>query len=1104
MNTLVPFFTKTIPDFFMNTLVPAIMGGLQAIWNFLSGVANFIWQGLQTIADLIWKAATGFSTFMLNLIINAFSSLGKLIMDAFKTFTDVVTAIIRVPYEGIQTLTAEVAKAFLTPFITGHIKAMGISSPEFFSKELVETQTYDMFFFAGGAFLIPLLGQLPLRFLSWIGRAIGRWLYGQSFPIEIDLSPFGIGVKTKFDLAKALGASLSTSAEEVVKYSEEIGRGLVYGLSIWITRPVAYLANFLFRNIVPIRLPREDLIVEYTRRALPRDDIDDIIKVSKFYLAVQGYADWMVDMFFLSPDQYNIKVTDRFGQERKVPLALVYQLPTPSDVATMMVRDVFASFEDFQELYHARGMHPDIGALYYFLRFRYPPPERLWQFTTRGISGLLWATLPDTEKTAIQAEAKPLGAYMPTAPADLNFQADKLMSAFKTYMKWHDYARFAWVKDFASDNLIYVDTLADIPTKIDQRWLVKWGIYEFLSAKKITYQSPIWDFNVKAIEATATSNITLDLTNFCRTLQATGLHPDWVPVTAVAETMNVLSEERTLLRTGVISLFKEGFLETDAIETFLAGAITASFQVAYFDMDTLQWTTGWLNIPVMFLPPERKLIELRAMMDRALDILRDIQKDAFTAYQEYIIWDKNEFESSLSKIIDKINTIYAQDYKTITGTNLPDSLKLTYVKAYYDSYLEALKIWREVFTVRRIRMWTQRWLGWVMYRVAYGQVSPEDIDKLVDVIKEKAKLTDTEADFIEQVANIMYGIAKKTTVAEYLPTPQTMATLSEYMTLDTKLVQQVLAERGLDETWQKIWLTYITVKPIKADAKALLSTYVRALRREAIDKKTLDDFIKTLPNYGFTDKEITLIVNSIDLEEQILESREYIPTPASLATIVEIVPEAREFFDDVVKARRIPKQWQEVWAKYIDYKPIIGEVNKMLSRVESLYEYFAIDEATYQKVLDSVKYLGWTDQEIEFMLYTSRYVRWLRAYRELIGDIDRMVTISNYSPKAEEYALGNLYKMIDAMPIDDATKQTLKAMWEDYIRNRHVKDEVITYVRDLVNLYVYGQLSYTDLDKELTWLEQWGLSKYEHQFWLMIAEARKARKLGIPVAFTPE
>jgi hypothetical protein len=265
--------------------------------------------------------------------------------------------------------------------------------------------------------------------------------------------------------------------------------------------------------------------------------------------------------------------------------------------------------------------------------------------------------------------------------------------------------------------------------------------------------------------------------------------------------------------------------------------------------------------------------------------------------------------------------------------------------------------------------------------------------------------------------------------------------------------------------------------------------------------KKVKDYAKII-NFGDTEFAILDLRNQ--LEEMIIQSREYIPTPASLATIVEIVPEAREFFDDVVKARRIPKQWQEVWAKYIDYKPIIGEVNKMLSRVESLYEYFAIDEATYQKVLDSVKYLGWTDQEIEFMLYTSRYVRWLRAYRELIGDIDRMVTISNYSPKAEEYALGNLYKMIDAMPIDDATKQTLKAMWEDYIRNRHVKDEVITYVRDLVNLYVYGQLSYTDLDKELTWLEQWGLSKYEHQFWLMIADARRARKLGIVVAFTPE
>ena len=53
--------------------------------------------------------------------------------------------------------------------------------------------------------------------------------------------------------------------------------------------------------------------------------------------------------------------------------------------------------------------------------------------------------------------------------------------------------------------------------------------------------------------------VTMDLRLMCSLLQATGLHPYYVPIVAVAEAINALTEERTLLRTGFLNLYKEGF-----------------------------------------------------------------------------------------------------------------------------------------------------------------------------------------------------------------------------------------------------------------------------------------------------------------------------------------------------------------------------------------------------------------------------------------------------------------------------------------------------------------------------------------------------------------
>jgi hypothetical protein len=330
-------------------------------------------------------------------------------------------------------------------------------------------------------------------------------------------------------------------------------------------------------------------------------------------------------------------------------------------------------------------------------------------------------------------------------------------------------------------------------------------------------------------------------------------------------------------------------------------------------------------------------------------------------------------------------------------------------------------------------------------------------------------------------------------------------TLAEYVSLPPDMVSKVFEARNIPKEWTNIWMYYLSIKPIADDVRVLVNAYYKAKRYQISLGEMEKQVLNILKTSGMTDQELSIRDLATQIEIAVSEytenKREYIPTPSTLASICEVIPEARQFFDEVMTARRVPQNWQEVWLKYVDFKPIIDEVKKMLTRVENLYEYFAISEDAYKEVLKSVQYLGWTDKEIDYMLEVSRYVRWLRAYRELIGDVDRMVTVSNYSPKAEEFALGNLYKMIDAMPMDTATKETIKSMWEQFIRNRHVKDEVITYVRDLVNLYVAGQLSKPDLEKELTWLENWGLSKYEREFWLKIADARLAKKLKIPVVF---
>jgi hypothetical protein len=75
-KTIPEFFTKTLPDWFMNQFVPTVMGGLKAIWDFLTAVADFIWKGMQFTASLIWKGLEA----LWSAILSGLEWLGKTIL----------------------------------------------------------------------------------------------------------------------------------------------------------------------------------------------------------------------------------------------------------------------------------------------------------------------------------------------------------------------------------------------------------------------------------------------------------------------------------------------------------------------------------------------------------------------------------------------------------------------------------------------------------------------------------------------------------------------------------------------------------------------------------------------------------------------------------------------------------------------------------------------------------------------------------------------------------------------------------------------------------------------------------------------------------------
>jgi hypothetical protein len=1035
-------------------------------------------------------------------------------------------------------------------------------------------------------------------------------------------------------------------APRVIEYYDKIKDKLIKPIADRIGAPNAIYNAF-------VRIPSEREISEWGRRwiavlkamqyteeisevriavpgeTIPRD-IVNVLDTIKLHLTYFGLPKWYVEFNAQDPDRFYIAFEDRFGATRKIPLSPLYELPTHSELARMTQRDIFPSVKTMQAVTWIRGWNEDISTMMYLLTFKYPSFEKLWQFYMRATAGMLWFNPPGYARAIFESEAEQVKAGKPISPLEIQnalaARGAQAMQAFETamnlYLKWLEYSNFSWITQntklqginvgqlvynalggWTADSWLMWDVAADIPTKIDMRWMSRFGIFLHMASRigeqMFSSYTPMTTVVKSILDNSPASKLTVELHWFSKLLQATGLHPAWVPIVTVAENIMVISDEMTLLRSGWINMFKEGLLTFDVMDKALSGLFTVSYKVGYWDPETKQWTTGWINLPVRWLPHERRLLEYRALIDRIMDLYREFYGYMRSAVKTLVLTPE-EAKKALVEFVKQLDTHYSKVAMEITGheTHLKHDVE------YLDVWLNMFAQLGQFEAMERARMWWNRISGWLLYRIAYGYVDINAVTQMLQKLKNLLKLSDIEMNAYLTIVEAIYNIIGKeriptpwqmATLAEYMmvpdelivrsivaynvdeqyrdflyryvklrpikpdyreliidairalrahkitkdvfdqiverardfgftepeiqilkmrgeflsmvyedvasksvrvPTPWQLATLAEYMSIPRNLVEKSINEYGLDRDFAEFVARYIAVKPLKADYRQVITSALRALRYGAITRDVFDNILNNALNYGFTEPEVALIQLRSELDLAVDAAREYVPTPTMLATMAEYLPEVRDYIGEVFEARRVRGVWAELWTKYIYLRPVADEVRRWLNAVVALVEHNILPMDALNDVLNVLSTYGYEqlEREITMRIVLSNRARY--AWNELLGTARNMATMSRYSDVAADMAWSRVAKIVDALPVDNATREAIKTMWKQYIVHYQNYPEIRSYVTELVTSYAYGVIDDATFEKELQYLKQLGVPEMTLALIRRRAQLRRLRTVS--------
>ena len=913
----------------------------------------------------------------------------------------------------------------------------------------------------------------------------------------------------------------------VLEYYEKVKDKLI--------RPVAQAlgANSAVYNAF-VRIPSEREMLEWARRwvsvikasqyreeiketqiSIPGDAIPkemagvlDTIRLHMYYF---GLPRWYVEFMSQDPDKFYIAFEDRFGALRKIPLSPLYELPTHSELARMTQRDIFPSVKTMQAVTWVRGWNEDISTMMYLLTFKYPSFEKLWEFYMRATAGMLWFSPPGYARAIFESEAEQVKAGKPISPLDIqNALASRgvqAMLAFETalnmYLKWLEYSNFSWITPstklqgvnvgqliysalggWTADSWLMWDVAADIPTKIDMRWMSRYGIFLHMASRIGEQQFASYMPMVKVVQnlldSSPESKLTVELHWFSKLLQATGLHPAWVPIVTVAENIMVISDEMTLLRTGWINLFKEGLLTFDVMDQALSGLFTVSYKVGYWNPETKQWTTGWINLPIRWLPHERRLLEYRALIDRVMDLYREFYGYMRSAVRSMIL-TPDEARQALSDFVKLLDAHYSSIARQITG---------------YDTHLkhdaEYLDVWLNMFAqlgrfeaMERARMWWNRVSGWLLYRIAQGYVDVGKVVQMLQKLKDVLKLTDIEMNAYLTIVNAIYDIVGK----ERIPTPWQLATLAEYMSIPDDLIKLSIDAYEVDEQYRDFLYRYVKLRPIKLDYRELIIDAIRALRAGRITKEVLDQVVERARTFGFTEPEIAILKMRGEFLSMVYEdvaSRSVrVPTPWQLATLAEYMSIPQSLVAKSIAEYGLDGDFAEFVARYIAVKPLKADYRQVITSALRALRYGAITRDVFDNMLKNALSYGFTEPELALIQMRAELDLAVDSAREYVPTPSMLATMAEYLPEVRDY----IAEVFRARRISGAWAE----LWAKYIYLRPAVDEVRRWLNAVVALVERNILPMDALSDVLNVLSTYGYEQLEQEIITRTVLSNKAR-----------
>jgi phage-related protein len=1033
---------KGIIEWGQNTLFPAIQSGIKGVVDVLTNIGKNIWDGILSFFQTGFEwMATGVKG-----LLSFFTPKSPSILDDIaKFFADLLGTIFFKPFAAIPTLVFQRTKAGDLP------------------KETPMEST------------VAYMGGLMLQAVSfpYLLSAVMRTA-GDSFKVAGEL---GIP-KATFKIDIKPGLLLKHLAKVIWKLPDVFLGSLGYGFGIWMTQPLLRVINSFKRNEMPIEMPNLQEIREITNRASTLDVFEEVQGTVAQFMAYYGYSDWSVSWnlgFYsdlgqlVSVDPFTT-VKDRFANDIQIPLALRHRLPSGSEFATMMVRDLFLTFEDFTEAMTVEGYGPDVSKLYYLMHYKYPSMDALWKFIARVSGGFGWAE-GDFEKPAglgfDGATPKALSAQYAADPIKGLVNLSKYLLP---YAKWHDFAPFAWQHNFTSDRLIMVDLMARLPDRIEGRWMYKWSIIDDVGLQKLVV--------------------------------AEGFHPNVIENVAIAEAMNALTEERSAARTGILNTYEAGFYSLAQVNSKLQQITTVSILGK--------------ERTIKLLDGERKLEVIRSNYDRAKAVLSGLWRSITTAFSANLYPAEQ-----VMTIVTEMTT----SLKTVLG------LDLTVDQAFLNVWLETYHVRWKQQTIQRIRSLMRVFIYRASQLAEAGEDVADLIDRFAatalltpteaEIMKTlalafvRASQKSSRLTLIKQSVSsrLKRGVINtEQAITELVSAGMTeeqakawleanarfrtvstdkLVSMAEYIPIDTELLKEKMDSEGVPLDEQPLYLAYRVASEIAEEMGRLATEYVEDCVAGSI---TDDQFKEKLDNLATLDGTVQ---TELGMEWIVLSptERKFLITLAkmrkmrrvtpetgvkglsssTLIAMMEQVPISIEMLRTKLLNEGIPTEEVNPRIAYGVASQFGEEIGRLANEYIENYVEGTMDLPTFKTSLDNLATLNGTVQQ-------SLGVPWIvlsPEERTVLVNLGMVRRQRKEAPATKRKVLSTekLVTMMEQVPVDTSKlleKMTLEGIPADeqklmvpYSVGKEIASEMGRIVTELLTDHANGVISIADFNKGL-------------------------------------